>query len=415
MHSFRLHNASLPGRPGSYDFTVADGHWETIEPTPAVVPSDSLPTYDLGGRLLSAPFVDAHFHLDSVLTRLPNQSGTLREGIENWGTYKREQLSAEDVYRRATAYCERALAHGIQAIRSHVDVSDPRLLGVEALLQVREEWRDRITVQLVAFPQDGFYATPEAEGLLLRALDRGLDVVGGIPHHERTTELGRQSLLRLFDIAEERGLPLDFHCDESDDPHSRHVETVAEETRRRGLGGRVVVSHVTSSAMMDPYYLHRKLLPLVADAGLHLVVNPRINVHLGGHFHHPAPRAMAPIKDFLAAGVNVACAQDCNEDPWYPLGDADLLDVARVGAHLGHMMGREELTTLFASVTTRAAWAIGLDREPLRPGQPAHAILLAASDPLEALRTAAHPLAVLRHGEWVVPPPAAACPSGPTA
>ena len=411
MSSLRLHHVSLPDHSGAYDLTVVDGHWQSVEPTPRVVPDDGLRTFDLGGRLLSAPFVDAHFHLDSVLTRLPNQTGTLREGIENWGKYKREHLSAEDVYRRATTYCERALAHGIQAIRSHVDVSDPRLLGVEALLQVREEWRDRIQIQLVAFPQDGFYATDKAEALLLRALDRGLDVVGGIPHHERTAELGRRSVVRLFDIAEERGLPLDFHCDESDDPHSRHVETVAEETRRRQLAGRVVVSHVTSSAMMDPYYLHRKLLPLVAAAGLHLVVNPRINVHLGGHFHHPAPRAMAPIKDFLAAGINVACAQDCNEDPWYPLGDADLLDVARMGAHLGHMMGREELATLFASVTTRAARAIGLDPEPLRPGQPADALLFAAPDPLEALRTAEHPVAVLRHGEWVIPPPPPASPS----
>jgi cytosine deaminase len=354
---------------------------------------------DAAGRLALPPFVDAHFHLDSVLTRVPNRSGTLREGIENWREYKGSRLTVDDVRARALTYCERALAMGIQAIRSHVDVCDPELRGVRALVGVREELRGRIEIQLVAFPQDGLYHDADVLPQLERALDLGVDVVGGIPHHERSAELGRRSVTLLLELAAARGLPVDMHCDESDDPMSRHVEHLAAETIRLGLQGRVTASHVTSMAMMDPYYLGRKLIPLIAEAGLNVIANPLINIHLGGRSHHPAPRAMAPIRELMAAGVCVACGQDCNEDPWYPLGNADMIEVAKMGAHVGHMMGLGELRAMLDTVTVNPARVLGLAGYGLAAGSRASLVLVDAPSVLEALRTSPRRSLVLRDGE----------------
>ncbi len=362
------------------------------------VPGPARRTVDAAGRLALPPFADAHFHLDSVLTRVPNRTGTLKEGIDNWREYKKTRLSVEEVRGRAAAYCERASAMGIQAIRSHVDVCDPDLRGVRALLQVREELRDRIDIQLVAFPQDGLYADADVVAQLERALDLGVDVIGGIPHHERSAELGRRSVTLLLELAAERGLPADMHCDESDDPLSRHVEHLAAETIRLGLQGRVTASHVTSMAMMDPYYVSRKLIPLMAEARLGVVANPLINIHLGGRFHHPAPRAMAPIRDLMAAGITVACGQDCNEDPWYPLGNADMIEVAKMGAHVGHMLGVEQLRAMLDTVTVNAARVMGLEGYGLGAGARASLVLLDARDAIEALRTSPRRSLVVRCG-----------------
>ncbi len=401
MTDYKLKNCRIPGQDGLTDIVVESGVFSRVIPEAARSDTVSEPSrhFDMKGLLISPPFVDAHFHLDSVLTRIPNASGTLREGIDNWGVYKATKLGVEDVVTRVDEYCERAVSQGLLAVRSHVDVSDPALRGVEGLLHIREKWKDRIDIQLVAFPQDGFFGTPETEAQLLKALDMGVDVVGGIPHNERTLELGWRSLERLMDIAENRGLLVDIHCDESDDPHSRHVEVLAEETRRRGLAGRVAASHITATAMMDPYYLHRKLIPLMAGAGLAVIVNPLINIHLGGHFHHPSPRAMAPIKDFIAAGLDVACAQDCNEDPWYPLGNADMFDVARMAAHIAHMMGTSELETMFGAVTSTAARIMNLDDYGIEAGNPADFVVFEAPSVLEALRIGAARKAVVKRGK----------------
>jgi len=345
-------------------------------------------TIDGEGRLLVPAFVDAHFHLDSVLTRLPNASGTLREGIDNWSAYKRTHLSTEDIIERASRYCEHALERGIMAIRSHVDVSDPQLRTAEGLLSVRERFADRLLIQLVAFPQDGLYGDAQAEQRLLRALDMGVDVVGGIPHNEPTYAEGTRSIETLLRIAAERGLPVDMHCDESDDPQSRHVETLAACALRFGLQRRVTASHITASATYDPYYLSRRLLPLMARAELNVTVNPLINVHLGGRFSHPAHRAMAPLRALLDAGLNVAAAQDCNEDPWYPLGNADMFEVARMAGHLGHMLGEDDLPALLQLITGAPARTLGLDWG-LNPGCTANLLIMESKTLKDALRTSA--------------------------
>src|SRR6266550_4577574 len=242
------------------------------------------------GRLLSPPFVDAHFHLDAALSLgLPrmNRSGTLLEGIALWGELK-PHLTADAVIKRALAYCDMAVAQGLLAIRSHVDVCDDRLLAVEALLEVKRKVASYLDLQLVAFPQDGLYRSPDAEKNLLRALDLGVEVVGGIPHFERTMADGAASVRRLCEIAAERGLQVDLHCDESDDPHSRHIETLAAETYRLGLQGRVAGSHLTSMHSMDNYYVS-KLLPLIAEAEVAAIANPLINIMLQGR-HDTFPK-----------------------------------------------------------------------------------------------------------------------------
>ena len=399
MLDLLIRHAAIPHEADRMDIGIYGGRIVEISPSLSI---EARETIDGSDKTVLPPFVDAHFHLDSVLTNVPNESGTLQEGIDNWLRYKRNRLTVEDVYERANAYCERALRMGIQAIRSHVDVCDPELRGVRALTRLRAEWADRIEIQLVAFPQDGYFAEPAVRSQLVEALDFGVDVVGGIPHNERTMQLGTESIHELLLLAAERGLRVDMHCDESDDPQSRHVEVLTAETARLGLQGRVTASHVTSMSVMDRYYVSRKLIPNIVGAGVNVVTNPLINVHLGGHFSHPQHRAMAPLKELRAAGISVACAQDCNQDPWYPLGNADMLEVAKMGAHISHMMGLYELEEMIDTVTSIPARIMGLEEYGVYDGATANLVVLDAPNPLEALRTSAARSAVIRYGKRLV-------------
>jgi cytosine deaminase len=358
---------------------------------------------DAAGHLVAPPFVDPHFHMDATLSLgLPrlNRSGTLLEGIALWGELK-PLLTVEAVKERALRYCDLAVSQGLLSIRTHVDVCDDRLTAVEALLEVKREVAGYIDLQLVAFPQDGLFRDPTAEANLIRALDMGVDVVGGIPHFERTMQAGAESVRRLCEIAAERGLPVDLHCDESDDPMSRHIETLAAETVRLGLQGRVVGSHCTSMHSMDNYYAS-KLIPLIAEAGLHIVPNPLINITLQGRSDtYPKRRGMTRVPELRAAGVNVAFGQDCTMDPWYPLGSADMLEVAHMGIHAAPMTSREAMGWAFTSVTVNGHLAMGLPDPTLRVGGPANMVLLQARDPIEAVRMKATRIAVIRGGRVI--------------
>ena len=312
---------------------------------------------DATGRLVSPPFVDCHFHMDATLSLgLPrlNQSGTLLEGIALWGELK-PLLTVEAVMERALRYCDLAVSKGLLAIRTHVDICDDRLTAVDALLEVKRRVAPYIDLQLVAFPQDGYFRSPNAAKNLERALDKGVDVVGGIPHFERTMADGAASVKALCEIAEKRGLLVDMHCDETDDPLSRHIETLAYETQRLGLQGRVAGSHLTSMHSMDNYYVS-KLLPLIAEAGVHAIPNPLINIVLQGrHDTYPKRRGMTRVPEMRGHGINVAFGQDCCMDPWYSLGGADMLDVAHMGLHVAQLTSREAMRFCFEAVTTNAA------------------------------------------------------------
>jgi cytosine deaminase len=395
-----VRNATLPdGRTGQ-DIVIRAGRIAAIGPA---LDGGAAPVLDAAGHLVSPPFVDAHFHMDATLSlgqpRL-NESGTLLEGIALWGELK-PLLTHEAVVERALRYCDLAVAQGLLAIRSHVDICDDRLLAVGALLEVKRRVAPYLDLQLVAFPQDGFYRSPGAVENLTRALDRGVEVVGGIPHFERTMADGAASVRALCEIAAERGLRVDLHCDETDDPLSRHVETLASETQRLGLQGRVAGSHLTSMHSMDNYYVS-KLLPLMAEAGVAAIANPLINIVIQGrHDTYPKRRGMTRIPEMRAQGILCAFGHDCVMDPWYSLGSGDMLEVASMAVHVAHMTSRDAMRYAFAAVTENPARIMGLENYGLSVGCHGDLVLLQARDPIEAIRLKAARLAVVRRGRII--------------
>ena len=358
---------------------------------------------DATGDLVSPPFVDPHFHMDAVLSYgLPriNASGTLLEGIGLWGEL-RETATEDEMVDRALRYCDWAVSMGLLAIRTHVDTTPDHLRGVEAMLEVKRRVASYLELQLVAFPQDGLYRTPTGRQNVVRALDMGVDVVGGIPHFERTMEEGADSLRDLARMAAERGLMWDVHCDETDDPMSRHVETMAREVARHGLGGRAAGSHLTSMHSMDNYYVS-KLLPLIADSGMTAIPNPLINITLQGrHDSYPKRRGLTRVKELQAMGITVGWGQDCVLDPWYSLGTADMLDVAFMGLHVAQMTHPAEMARCFTMVTECNAAIMGLQNYGLKVGDQASLVVLDAANPIEALRLRPDRLAVVSKGRVV--------------
>ena len=394
-------NATLPDGRSGIDLLARDGRF--VEVGPGLHAPEGSERLDAQGWLVSPPFVDAHFHMDSTLTHgtpRVNQSGTLLEGIALWGELK-PTLTEEAIAERALRYCDWAVAKGLLAIRSHVDVCDPRLLAVRALLQVREQVRPYLDLQLVAFPQDGVLRSAGALDNLKRALDLGVDVVGGIPHFERTTSEGAASVKLLCELAAERGLRVDMHCDETDDPSSRHVEALAFEAQRLKLHGRVTGSHLTSMHSMDNAYAG-KLIALMADAGLNAIANPLINITLQGRYdNYPKRRGMTRVPELMTAGVPVAFGHDCVMDPWYPLGSADMLEVASMGLHVGQLTSATQMQACFDAVTSVPARILGLEGYGLVPGCRADCVLLQARSPIEAIRLRAQRLAVVRAGRVI--------------
>ena len=358
---------------------------------------------EAAGNLVSPPFVDPHFHMDATLSYgIPriNASGTLLEGIALWGELK-QVMTLEEVRDRALAYCDWAVSMGLLAVRSHVDTCDDRLLGVEALLEVKKTVAPYIDLQLVAFPQDGFYRSPSARANTLRALDMGVDVVGGIPHFERTMADGTRSVTELCEIAAQRGLAVDMHCDETDDPLSRHIEQLAYETQRLGLQGRVAGSHCTSMHSMDNYYVS-KLLPLIAEADVSIIPNPLINIMLQGrHDTFPKRRGLTRVKEMQALDIRVGWGQDCVLDPWYSLGTADMLDVAFMGLHVAQMSSPADMRRCFDMVTNVNAAIMGLAHLGLEIGKRASLVVLDAGNAIEAVRLRPDRLCVISRGKVV--------------
>jgi cytosine deaminase len=394
------------GEAGTVDIGIDSGRIITVEPRLAATAREEI---DAAGSLVSPPFVDAHFHMDATLSYgLPrvNASGTLLEGIALWGELK-PQLTQEALVERALEYCDWAVARGLLAIRSHVDVCDSRLLAVEALLEVKRRVAPYLDLQLVAFPQDGLLRSPGAFDNLKRAIAMGVDVVGGIPHFERTMADGAESVRLLCEFAAEQGLRVDMHCDESDDPLSRHIETLAAQTHRLGLQGRVAGSHLTSMHSMDNYYVS-KLLPLMREAGVAAIANPLINITLQGRSDtYPKRRGMTRVPELAAAGIEVAFGHDCVMDPWYSLGSGDMLEVAHMGLHVAQMTGQDAMRAAFDMVTVNPARILGLEGYGIAPGCEANCVVLDARDPVEAIRLRATRLAVVRRGKVVSRTPAA--------
>ena len=381
------------------DILIKDGIIKENSPNITI---ENIKEVDAKNHFVSAPFIDSHFHMDATMSYgIPrvNKSGTLLEGIKLWGELK-PKLTGDAIKDRARKLCKWAIAKGTLAIRSHVDVSGKDLLAVEALLDIKKEFKKYIDLQLVAFPQDGLLRSNCLENLK-SALDMGVDVIGGIPHFERTMSDGAESIKLLCELAEKKSLLVDMHCDESDDPLSRHVEMLAFETTRLGLQGKVTGSHLTSMHSMDNYYFS-KLIALLIESQLNIVANPLINITIQGRQdNYPKRRGMTRVPEQMEAGLKVAFGHDCVLDPWYPLGSHDMLEVAHMGLHIAHMTGEEDMKKCYKAVTSNAAKILHLENYGLQPGCKGDIIVLQCKSPIEAIRLKPARLFVIRNGEII--------------
>jgi cytosine deaminase len=398
MMDLILRNARIPGADRLADIGVQDGRI-----APVTAGAEAAEVLDLGGRLVSAPLVEPHIHLDAVLTvgqPRPNVSGSLFEGIAVWAE-RVATLTYEDVQSRVRQILRWQLACGVLHVRSHVDVCDPQLRALRALVDLREELRGLIDLQLVAFPQQGIFGYDGGPELMREAVALGADVVGAIPHYELTREDGVESVKFAMALADIHGLQVDIHCDETDDDHSRFVEVMAAETIRRGMSGRVTASHTTAMHSYNNAYAYR-LIANIARAGLHMVTNPLDNAVLQGRFDAgPIRRGHTRVKQLTEAGVNVCIGHDSVMDPWYPLGYGDPLQAAFVMVHLGQLSGDAELRRLIDMITVNPAAALGLPDYGLRPGGPADLVVYDAPSEADALRLIAPRTLVLRGGKVV--------------
>ncbi len=414
-----LRNARLAGQQALTDLYIDDGMITAIgggpgQPGPAQ-PGTAQPgsaddsdaaaaqTIDLGGRLVTPPLVEPHIHLDAVLTvgqPRPNDSGSLFEGIAIWAD-RVAGLSYADVQSRVRQVLRWQLACGVQHVRSHVDVCDPSLTALRALIDLREEVRGMLDLQLVAFPQQGIFGFDGGVELMRRAAALGADVIGGIPHYELTREDGVESVKFALALAQDHGLAVDIHCDETDDDHSRFVEVMAAETIKRGMSGKVTASHTTAMHSYNGAYAYR-VISNIARAGLHMVTNPLDNSVLQGRFDTgPVRRGLTRVKQLQEAGVNVCVGHDSVMDPWYPLGYGDPLQAAFVLVHLGQMSGDAELRRLIEMITVNPAAALGIADYGLRPGGSADLVVFDAPSEADALRLIAPRTLVLRRGKVV--------------
>lgn len=397
-----LRDVRLPEGTGPVDLRMVDGVFAEIGP--GLAPAGSEEVVQGHGRLVLPPFVESHIHLDSVLTAgqpEPNRSGTLFEGIERWAQRK-ATLTREDVKERVNRVVRQQAGFGVQFVRTHVDVTDPQLTALHALLELREELAEWMTIQIVAFPQEGICSFPDGRALMTRAADLGVDVLGAIPHFEFTREYAVESLNFVCELAAERGLLVDVHCDEIDDEASRGLETLATRAYELGLGDRVTASHTTAMHSYNNAYFTR-LLRLLSLSGINFVSNPVVNTHLQGRIDsYPKRRGVTRVKELTEAGLNVSFGQDDICDPWNPLGTGNLRDVVFTGLYVTQMMGHDQIVDSYRFVTTNAARTLHLgDGYGIEVGRPAHLVVLDAQSWYDALNWNAPVLASYRAGRVI--------------
>ena len=362
-------------------------------------------TIEANGKLLLPPFIDSHVHLDATLTAGEpewNQTGTLFDGIRIWSERKKT-LSREDVKTRAKATIKKQVENGIQVVRSHVDTTDPTMTALEALLEVKEEMKDIVEVQLVAFPQEGVLSYPHGKELLETAVKEGADVIGGIPHYEFTRDYGVQSLHYIAELAEKYDRLIDVHCDEIDDPNSRNLEVLATLAYETGLTDRVTASHTTAMGSYNNAYCY-KLFRLLKLAKINMVSNPLVNIHLGGRFDtYPKRRGITRIKDLTEAGINVSFGEDDVKDPWYPMGNGNMMDPVHMGIQAEQMMGYQSILDSYNFVTNNAAKTLHItDHYGIEVGKPANCIILNNDNFYNALNERSEVLYSIRQGKILV-------------
>lgn len=399
-----IKNAKLRGKDGLWQIAMEEG--KIVKVTQKVEDIDSLShdVIDAAGCLVLPPFIEPHIHLDTTLTAGEpewNISGTLFEGIQRWAQRK-ETLTKEDVKTRAKTALKWQMAQGIQHVRTHVDVTDPELTALQAMLEVKEEVSPYIDLQLVAFPQEGILSYPNGFELMEEALKMGADVVGGIPHFEFTREYGVDSMKKAFDLAEKYDRLVDIHCDEIDDEQSRFIEVVAAEAYERGLGSRVTASHTTAMGSYNDAYAY-KLFRLLKLADLNFVANPLVNIHLQGRFDtYPKRRGVTRVKELQEAGLNVCFGHDDIFDPWYPLGTGNMLQVLHMGIHVTQLMGYDQIVNSIDLITKNSARTLNIEEMyGIEEGKPANLIVVAAENEYEAIRKQAPVRYSIRGGKVI--------------
>jgi cytosine/creatinine deaminase len=401
MLDLMIRNARLEVDKPLVDIGVQDGKIVEVRQG---LQAETHETIDAGACFVTPPFVESHVHLDTALTAGEprwNESGTLFEGIERWSERK-AMLTEEDVVRRATKAIEWQVSHGILHIRSHVDVCDPKLTALRALIEVRRTMSPFVDIQLVAFPQDGILGFEGGAALVEEAMRLGADAVGGIPHYELTREDGVESLKIVFALAEKYGKLIDVHCDEIDDEQSRFVEVMSALALRTGLRDRVTASHTTAMHSYNGAYAS-KLLRFCLKSGINFVANPLVNIHLQGRFDtYPKRRGLTRVKEMTAIGINVSLGHDDILDPWYPMGCGNMLDVAHMAVHVAQMTGRDEMRSVFHMVTDAGARTLHVeDSYGIEVGKPADLVVLDAQDELDALRRQSVARIVLSKGKVI--------------
>ena len=402
--SMQIINARLRQRPELYRLVVEDGTFSsiTVQDAPQT-PSEG--QIDAGAKLVCAPFIEPHIHLDAALTAGEpnwNQSGTLFEGIERWGERK-PMLTEADIRERALKTLNLLIGNGVQFVRTHADTSDPSLIGLKTLCRLRDELKDKIDIQVVAFPQDGLLSYPGGDKLMEEALEFGADVVGGIPHFEYTSELGVSSMKRVIELAIKYDRLVDVHCDEIDDPNSRFLEVLACEALFNDLGSRVTASHTTAMHSYDNAYCS-KLFLLLKRSGINFVSCPTESIHLQGRFDtYPKRRGVTRVKELNEAGINVCFAEDSIFDPWYSLGNGKLLRTLDFGLHICQMMGYQDFSQALSLITDNSARTLNIEeRYGIEVGKPASFNLLEGEDDYSVLRTQGEVLLSVRHGEIIM-------------
>lgn len=398
-----LKEVKLPNQDQLTDIRIQDGKFLEIKPN--LIPYENEKVIAGNGNLVLPPYIDSHVHLDATQTAGQpqwNESGTLFEGINIWAERKKD-LSIADVKSRAKIALRKQVSNGIQFVRSHVDVTDPNLTALKALLEVKEEMQDVVELQLVAFPQEGILSFPHGKELMQEAVKMGVDVIGGIPHYEFTREYGVESLKFIVDLAEKNDLLVDVHCDEIDDPQARGLETLATLAYETGMGSQITASHTTAMGSYNDAYCF-KLFKLLKMAHLNFVANPLVNTHLGGRFDtYPKRRGMTRVKELRDAGINVSFGEDDLKDPWYPMGNGNMLDSVYMGLVVGHIMGYQDIVNSYQFVTTNAAKTLNVtDHYGIEEGKVANCIILNGNNFYDVLNEHREVLYSIRNGKVIV-------------
>lgn len=397
-----IKQAKLRGKDGFWNIVVQDGKISKV--TQTLEETSGHEIIDVGGALVLPPFIEPHIHLDTTLTAGEpewNKSGTLFEGIQRW-SQRKETLTFEDVKTRSKTALKWQIAQGIQHVRTHVDVTDPKLTALKAMLEVKEEMAPYVDIQLVAFPQEGILSYPNGVELLEESLKMGADAVGGIPHFEFTREYGVESLKKAFDLAEKYDRLVDIHCDEIDDEQSRFVEVVAKEAYERGIGTRTTASHTTAMGSYNDAYTY-KLFRLLKLSSINFVSNPLVNIHLQGRFDtYPKRRGLTRVKELQEAGLNICFGHDDIFDPWYPLGTGNMLQVLHMGIHASQLMGYDQIVNSIDLITSNSAKTLQIEEVyGIEEGKPANFIVLSAENEYEAIRKQASVRYSFRNGKMI--------------